>query len=365
MNDEDLLAILRAQSEKIDALTALVTRLATPAAPAPTQTVVTPPSDGLTVVQIWEKYGASMKTEMKPRSWMAIVSRMKPVLKQFSTKTEGELAAIDEASYRTMRLGTTTRLGKTLTRISYNNEMGAFLGVINWAVDNDLWTANPLRKVKLKNARKKRKTVYSEDDADIVLEAASEWLCAMLLVCKEAGLRPIELLTLEWTQIDRGTRFVHLREDQTKNSKARSVKLSERALQAIDDLPRGIRWVFTNPRTGKHWSHSSLARWWRAVRKETSLQGAPGETARFYDWRATFCTTMDRAGVSLPVIREALGHSDYKQLEMYLRIGNDDLAAGADRLEEHIISQRRRGPKRAPIREPAGNNTGPKKNNGQ
>lgn len=354
-----LTAQLAAQADQIRELTSFVR------ANISTQKVVSPLTAGLTVVQIWEKYGAAMKTELKPRSWMAIASRMKPVLKRFGTKTEGELSAIDEASYRTMRLGTTTRLGKLLSRLSYNNEMGAFLGVINWAVNNDLWTANPLRKVKLKNTRKKRKTVYSEDDADIVFEAASEWLCAMILVCKEAGLRPIELLTLEWTQIDRATRFVHLREDQTKNGKARSMKLSERALQAIDGLPRGIRWVFTNPRTGKHWSHSSLDRWWRAVRKEASLQGAPGETARFYDWRGTFATTMDRAGVSLPVIREALGHADYKQLEMYLRIDNEDLAAGADRLEEHIISQRRRGPKRAPIRDRPGSNSGSGKNNGR
>lgn len=346
MDDEELRGFMRAQQDQIAAQAEQLKELASLVrAAVTTQAVVST----LTVSELWGKYAAVMKGEMKIRSWWAISSRMKPVIAHFGAMNAAGLSVADELGYRTMRLTTKTlRRGTLLTRMSYNHEMAALLGVLNWATKNDLLATNPLSRVTLKNVRRPRKTVYSEDDADLVIEAANGWLQAMILVCKDAGMRPVEILTLEWSQIDRASGFAHLRADQTKNSKARSVKLSARSLAAIAELPHGIRWVFTNPKTGNHWSYRAMNRWWQRAVKETGLQGAPGELARFYDFRGTCATNMNRAGVSLPVIKETLGHSDYKQLEMYLRINQSDIAAGAALLEQHTENLRRRGPKRAP-----------------
>lgn len=344
MDDEELRAFMRLQqqqialqAEQISQLVSLVRGL------APTRPVVST----LTVRAIFEKYETSMKPQMKPRSWLAISARLKPVLVHFGEQVVSALGLADEPPYREKRMAHLTRRGVPMKPLSYANEFGAFVAMFNWAVRAGVIAENPFARLKLKKKATPRHTVYSEEDADIVLESANDWLRTMILLCKESGLRPIEILKLETTQIDRFTGMVHLRADQTKNSKPRSVKLSPRTLEAVNDLPRGIKWVFTNPKTGNHWSYRSLNDWWRAVAKETGLQGAAGETARFYDWRGTFATNMNRAGVSLPVIKQALGHSDYRQLEMYLRIDQQDISDGAERLEEHRLRQRR-GPKRAP-----------------
>jgi integrase len=350
----ELRRMVAAQADKIRALTAAVRALGT-----------VRPSLGLTVLQLWDKYSAAQRSEVKPRSWMAVRSRMKPILGHFGASVAENLAPADEVAYRSQRLGALTCRKTRLSRATYNHEVIALLTVLNWAVANDYLEINPLRKVKLKKASHKRKTLYSEEDLDALLASANPWLKAMILVIQAVGMRTGEILGLEREQLDRATRFVHLRGDQTKNGKARSVRLSVRAMEAIDSLPHGIsrmfgasasthqcasrpdplsggggKWVFTNPKTGNHWSHRCLNTWWRDLVARTGLKGAPGETPRFYDFRHTHATRAHKAGVSLPVIRETLGHSDYRILEVYLHVDEEDIAGGADRLEAYGRSQR-------------------------
>lgn len=75
-----------------------------------------------------------------------------------------------------------------------------------------------------------------------LLNACTDWrMWAAMVLSVETAVRRSELLRLDWSEVDISRREIRLSKDITKTRKARSVKLSRRAVGALEELRRASR----------------------------------------------------------------------------------------------------------------------------
>ncbi len=84
---------------------------------------------------------------------------------------------------------------------------------------------------------------------------------AMLRLLLLTGCRMSEIVTLKWSDFREGR--LYLPDSKTG---PRTVWLSSPARRILDGLPRRGRWIFPSPRGDRHFSNSTLDRFWRDVR---------------------------------------------------------------------------------------------------
>jgi integrase len=100
--------------------------------------------------------------------------------------------------------------------------------------------ANPVRRIKLPPPGRSRERRASPAELAQLLEAGDRtrcyWLPAVILMALETRMRRSELLSMEWANVDEGSRTVYLA--TTKNGHPRTIPLSAAALGAIQRMPK-------------------------------------------------------------------------------------------------------------------------------
>ncbi len=156
----------------------------------------------------------------------------------------------------------------------------------------------------------------------------------IFVVAIETGLRKMDLLNLEWTQVDLDGGFIRLLMKKTK--KWAVVPISALCRQALEECrARHVvsRFVFVN-HDGSRVADISLR---RAFLRAKRIAGMT-RRFRFHDLRHTAACTLASAGVSLQVIQKILGHTSSKMTERYVRV-NDAAVAEATRALDARNSQ--------------------------
>lgn len=149
---------------------------------------------------------------------------------------------------------------------------------------------------------------------------------SIFVVAIETGLRKMDLLNLEWAQVDLDGGFIRLLMKKTK--KWAVVPISTLCRTALEECraKRVVsRYVFVN-RDGTRVADITLR---RAFLRAKRIAGIT-RRFRFHDLRHTAACTLASAGVSLQVIQKILGHTSSKMTERYVRV-NDAAVAEARR----------------------------------
>jgi len=147
----------------------------------------------------------------------------------------------------------------------------------------------------------------------------------VFVVAIETGLRKMDILNLEWTQVDLDGGFIRLLMKKTK--KWAVVPISTLCREALTECrERGVvsRCVFVNA-DGSRIADITLR---RAFLRAKRIAGIT-RRFRFHDLRHTAACTLASAGVSLQVIQKILGHTSSKMTERYVRV--NDAAVGEAR----------------------------------
>lgn len=294
----------------------------------------------ITVQELWERYERTFPASEKwPRTVRSMMAR---VVAHFGKRQVASLRVFDWTEYRDgpakVGLSPTTR----------NLQMRRLKALFNWGVNEGRIEVNPLQRVRPEKSRPKRETEFSEADEAKILEGASVMLQAFFLIGIDSGMRHEEIRTLEWSQINFLTRSIQLSWTGTKSKKSRVAHLTQRAIDAIQLMPKvaGSPFVFVNRNTGQPYSD---VRFWQLFRKAADgagVRAAPGDgRPHFHDTRHSLASRLARVGATIPAIQGILGHANLATTALYIHTRPDEIA------DAHaLLSAPRKGPRRAPVR---------------
>jgi integrase len=133
------------------------------------------------------------------------------------------------------------------------------------------------------------------------------------------GLRRAEALGLRWTDIDRASGFIHVR--NSKSGQARMVPLEAGALDALDELNRKREFVFTKLDGGRY-----NERYMLKPLKRAAIEAGITKRIDLHTLRHSYGSNKIRAGWGLKKVSMILGHADIKiTAKVYTHLLDGDL----------------------------------------
>jgi integrase len=139
------------------------------------------------------------------------------------------------------------------------------------------------------------------------------------------GARSGEIAAMQWDHIDWQRRIVRL--PDSKTNEARTIHLSDAAVEVLKGVPRVGPYVIAGASTKG--SYKNLSRAWTVARVYAGL-----EDVRLHDLRHSYASLAAGRGVSLQMIGKLLGHKVVATTQRYAHLArdaaqsvNDDLGA--------------------------------------
>jgi integrase len=236
-----------------------------------------------------------------------------------------------------------------------NKEIGLLSSALNWARRTLGWKIeNPAEAQRLPEPSGKDRWLTREE-ADALLEAAraeprTEHLPDFIALGLNTGMRPGEMLNLEWRRVNLQQGRILLGAGDQKNGRISSVPLNRTAREAILSRARfrathcpGSPWVFCN-RQGERLAN---------VRKGFSSAAKRAGIAPCtpHDLRRTCASWLAQAGTPIQEIAKLLRHSDIQvTLDVYAHLMPDQLHGTVEKLDRHnLVIDQNSGEKKAAL----------------
>lgn len=239
---------------------------------------------------------------------MAVTDIDIPVIKQF-------IMALDDA-------------GNSLNTVRC--KLGLIRQALDEAVLDGLMTSNPARNIPItRYIAPKQESDSEEDDGlpdpfnlqekeKIIAACRLEEHANIIEFMFETGMRPGEVIALQWDHIDWMQKFVKVSKSMARNGIVKSPKtkagnrrvdLSEAALAAVQRQRKYTeflgKFVFLDPGTNEHWKRSTeiMQKAWRPALKRAKVR-----YRKVYNTRHTFATMHISQGANLWWIAKQMGH---------------------------------------------------------
>lgn len=302
-------------------------------------------------------------TRWTSKSWVAEQNRLKPLIRHIGDLPAMKLTPLAWAQHAARRKLEPHAKGSAPADHLLNLELARAKQLLSWGVANKLLKYNPLTPAKKVPAITRRETWLPLHGVDRLLAACDDVVDKRLTEGDDDGLRAKVLRAFVLCLHDPMLRFmeamsvilrparirpdgrVELASRDVKGGKRRTVFLTPRAMEAVEDLPPAF--VSGERKVGRR----TLARWFRdlCVQAGVDTLVAPGEKrVRPHDLRASAASTADEKGARSTAIRDTLGHAQLSTTEIYLRSGQAQNARDCTELMTKLTGRRRRPALRAP-----------------
>jgi integrase len=246
------------------------------------------------------------KDKQRERSKLNVILRHHIVKHNLS-----ELKTSDFAKYRD------DRVAAGITNSTINRELSAMRVAIQTSIDEwDCWIPeNPVKSlVKLpENPARERRLEAGEYEKLMVacqrnnkFASPSIYWCPAINFAIETGMRLSEQLSLRWQNVDLTKRTAFLPAEITKGNRSRSVPLSDKAIQVLNEIPRHIRGKVFPMSLNYH------NKGWRALIKRAGIDGL-----RWHDLRRECTSRLFERGLSVTEVQSITGHRTLQMLSTY------------------------------------------------
>lgn len=188
--------------------------------------------------------------------------------------------------------------------------------LFNLAIDRHYLRENPTRGIKkFKEAPWRRKYVYSEDELQMLVNAAAPDLRQILAVAIFTGLRKGDILALRWNDVDFEHNVITLYMQKTEESiEIPMLPMVREVLWRLHGAAGQSPFVFTSA-AGERFGNIKTAFNGALRRSHLAEKGY-----HFHDIRRTFATMLYNRGVLLTKIQRLLGHKSITTTERYLGV---------------------------------------------
>lgn len=176
---------------------------------------------------------------------------------------------------------------------------------------------------------KSRTALISNELEGQILTFARQPFRDAFLIMQDSGMRPDEVVRLQWEDVLWDRSMIHVREGKTRKA-TRFVPLSDRVKSALRVRAQGALplWVFESVRKGKggvrsHIRPAGLSKEWGRLRRLLKID----LDIVMYSSRHTFGTDlMDRVQGNIVLVSDVLGHADMKITRRYIHPSTAGLA---------------------------------------
>ncbi|MBI1931564.1 MAG: site-specific integrase [Ignavibacteriales bacterium] len=213
---------------------------------------------------------------------------------------------------------------RTSSKYQARKDLINLSSAFNKAVLQKYLINNPCRSIKRIKVPEKQPLFFSEEELKKLLEVIqSKDLRDIILFAINTGLRQMELITLQWDQINFKDNLLRLdnRNHLTKSKKVRAIPLNLTSLQILTEreLIKTNSYVFTN--SGKIFNPILLSKEFKFY----VIKAEINKELHFHSLRHTFASWLVQKGVSIYQVSKLLGHADIKTTQIYSHLRADDL----------------------------------------
>tara|TARA_B100001063_G_C16767848_1_gene559757 strand:- start:408 stop:1229 length:822 start_codon:yes stop_codon:yes gene_type:complete len=219
----------------------------------------------------------------------------------------------------------------TVSNATINRECSFARAAINCVNDDyELSISNPFEKVKF--VEKDYIANYlSRIEYERLLKSAlatgNTDLHDFIVLLTMTGCRPIEILTLEWSNVHLDKKQFIVRNHYSKSKKTMYKYLNQTALSLLLERQANAngRYVFTNPTTDDR--YKSFSKGFQLCKKRA------GVNCTMYDLRHTYASWLIQKGVGIYTIKDLLGHGDIESTMRYVHLDYAQYVSAVDLID--------------------------------
>ncbi len=236
---------------------------------------------------------------------------------------------------------------KPLTKRAQDIALARLKRLFSLRVEWGLTETNPVAKVKLYRDDNERLRFLTDEEEVRLLAACPPYLARIVRFALETGARRGEILGLRWADVDLANRVATLDGTLAKGRRTRHIFLNQGAVSVLKELPRPIDRsipVFAEPvipSTEEKGQSDEALEWRLPARIEQHWQQAVDRAElgdfHFHDLRHTFASRLVQSGVDLAVLRELLGHRDFKMTLRYSHLAPSHLKSAVAVLDDRKL----------------------------
>lgn len=221
-----------------------------------------------------------------------------------------------------------------------NRYLALLRRMLNWAVEREYLDRTPFRRgsqavIKLERENNRRSRRLTTDEEKRLLNAARPTTKALIVAALDTGMRRGELLSLRFGDVDFDRQVIHVRAENAKSKRGRSIPIATTRLKSVLEWLRidaaggqkdDAAPVFSN-RVGE--PLKDFRDGWVDALAAVKITGL-----WFHDLRGEYASRLVERGVPLSQVRDLLGHASIVTTERYDRQRFETLAAAAKRLDD-------------------------------
>jgi len=277
--------------------------------------------------EAYDAWGENIASSIKPST----LKRYVVSLKQLNAYLAGMY--LDEIDKTCLSDVIRKRRGAGATNATIRRDLTALSSVLSFAEDEE-WVGTNVALARMKRVKERREPIVLPDlqHIQMVVDIAPGNLARMTRVALLTGCRQAELSTLERRHIDHDRRQLTIK---GKGSKVRTLSLSDEAYEVIRTMPVNMRGraVFWHGDGSPYLNVSSrFSQLVKVAQRVAQRKRTDFRPFRFHDLRHRFAVDYLKAGGSIYILQQHLGHSSVKTTEMYLAYLTPEEAMAAKRL---------------------------------